>query len=107
MKQLFKTNQQDYRIDEFKNIILQTQKQFYRIDNNFSVITNQTNNKVFMIMKDYKKINKCDHIAVQFDFNYRIIEKFTRYHDEYILSLIYNSDKDILITGGNDQSICV
>lgn len=106
MKQLLDINQPKMDMTKFNNLIYETQEKFYRNDNNLCITSGQTEDDIFVVMKDIKK-NECDHVAVQFNLKYGTINKFTRNHDNYINVLFYDLDKDILVTGGTDNSICV
>jgi WD40 repeat protein len=87
-------------------MIKQTTQQFYRENNDFCIAAGQ-HNCVYLIMKDDTKINDCDHVAVKLDLSDGTVNKFSRDHDDEISSFLYNSDRNILITGGYDESICL
>lgn len=107
MQKLLSTDKNTFEMTEFESIIKETDQQFYKAYNDFCITHGPTDNEVFAVMKDDIKINNFDHVVVKLNLNDGTITKFTRDHDKYIYSLLYNSAKDILITGGKDQSIYI
>lgn len=107
VQKLLKTDQYKYEMTEFDYMINQTQQHFYRHDNNFCIAHGPSSNEMFVVMKDNVYKNGCDHVAARLNLGNGTVKKFTRDHDHYILSLLYIFGKDVLVTGGWDQSICL
>lgn len=107
MKKLLSSKKKkQFYMTAFDEIIKKTEEMFYRENNDFC-IANGLNNNLFLVMKNHVKKNDCDHVAVQFNLDKKFVQKFITHHNKEIYALLYNSDRDILITGGYDQSICV
>jgi hypothetical protein len=106
LEQLFNNNKfkQYHDITEFGHIIKQTTQKFYRDNNDFSIADGH-NNCVYLAMKHDIPIKGCSHVAVKLNLDDGTVKQFSRDHECYILSFVYNSAKNILVTGGWHQSI--
>lgn len=88
-------------------MIKRTNQKFFRDNNKLCITFGSDENHVYLSMDNDIHINNCKHIAAKVNLSKKSAIKFSKDHEDEILSFLYHKSTKVLITGGKDKSFCV